>query len=167
MKRLWPLLVLLAACGSDDPPEERKTHAPRVLPKGRGGPPAGQPTRVLFDHIVISFQGADANIEAYRPRDAARRLAYELLEKVESGMDWDQLKQQFSDDRAKAGNKTANGPYRIVNEGLRYQPSEIPRAHYGKDLGDALFTMKVGDVRIVDYEPKDCPSGWHILKRLE
>jgi hypothetical protein len=64
------------------------------------------------------------------------------------------------------------GIYRMANFGgtaITEPPSkkEYPRAKMVKNFGDAAFKLKVGEVGLAVYDPKDSKYGWHIIKRLE
>jgi hypothetical protein len=152
------LLAAFAGCGEqpveesvvEDDPESRKTDS----------------RRIRFDHILISFQGAHENLASLRPREEAKRLARSLHDRVLSGIDFDMLKQRFSDDRSRKTGRVL-GPYTIVDYGVIPGRGEIPRAHYAARPANMLFRMKVGEVRLAEFDPKECPFGFHILKRIE
>jgi len=159
--RVLMFLLACAACGKEPPPPA--SSPPPAAPALR------EPKRVLIEQIHIAFKGAKRQ-DSPRPKAEARRLAYSLLEKVESGIGFELLKQQYSDDRDQ--DDRANSPYIVVNfdtphAARRDNIPEIPRASAYRSWGDLAFALKPGEVGIADYNEKDCPSGWHIMKRLK
>jgi hypothetical protein len=158
----WLVLLLAGACG------ERPTArpAPKAEPEEAVvRNPKDQPRWVEFDHIFITYRDHE-RFGQVRSKEEAGRLARKVYEWARDGTDWDLLKDKYSDDRAKESG-LANGPYIIVNDGLRHRTGQIPRAQYAKRVGDLLFTMEVGEIRLAEYHPEDCQFGWHIVKRLQ
>jgi parvulin-like peptidyl-prolyl isomerase len=140
-------LVLLAACGREEP------------------------DRVLVDQIVISFRGAHPRVTADLSREAAERLAHRILDQLRRGESFERLKQEHSTDRSERTG-AANGPYDARNLGQPYRQRAdgipvVPRSHMAKSWGDLAFRLEVGEVGMAEYDPEDCPYGWHILKRLK
>ena len=104
-------LALACACSSDDPQPRPKVRGP------------GEPRRVLIDRIFITYRGNPAGVDARRDLDEARRLARRLLKRARAGEDFAQLRDGYSDDRAKGAEK-ANGPYILMNYGEKIAPTQ-------------------------------------------
>ncbi|MHC4818476.1 MAG: peptidylprolyl isomerase [Planctomycetota bacterium] len=155
MRRL-ALIVLLAAC-QDEPAREA----------GEGQrPPAATPGKITYDHILIAFKGSYARARTYRSREEARRLAYDLLDRIRSGADFVVLKEEYSNDRDPQSD-IALGPYVAVGDDLKRKTTDIPRSNFYPLLGHVIFNLKVHEVKMADWHAKDCPDGWHIVKRLQ
>ncbi len=161
MRARYLVLALAAACGdggSEAPPPEPPKTAPRVSP--------GLPDRVTYDQILIVFKGSYERMESGRTREEARTLAYSILERVQSGVDFETLKQEFSDDRnVRSG--VALGPYESVKDGLRREGGEIPLGNLHKGLAELVYRLKVGEIGIVDFDEVRFPIGWMVAKRLK
>lgn len=167
VRRAWLLVLFLCACG-----EKEAEHAAPAKPATKTEPahaivrnPKGQPRWVEFDHIFITYKEQE-RFGQPRSKEEAKVLAHTIYEWARDGTDWDLLKDKYSDDRSKETGR-ANGPYVLVNDGLHYRAGQIPRGQYAKRVGDLLFTMKKGEIRLAEYDPKDCKFGWHVLKRLQ
>jgi parvulin-like peptidyl-prolyl isomerase len=157
--RRLALFLLLAAC-HDEPSRGGRKQAPPKAPPTKG------PDRITYDHILIAFKGSYRRIESFRSQEEARLLAYSILDRVRSGADFELLKQEYSDDR-EAHSDTALGPYGAVEDGVTRKIREIPRSNFHPLLGHVIFRLKVHEVKMADWHAKDCPDGWHIVKRLK
>ena len=160
MIRRLALLLLLAAC-HDEPSRGGQKQAPPKAPATKG------PDRVTYDHILIAFKGSYQRIESFRSQEEARRLAYSILDRLRSGADFEVLKQEYSDDRD-PNSGVALGPYVALNDGAkRKRIDELRRHTYHPLMAHVIFNLKVHEVKMADWHAKDCPLGWHIVKRLE
>jgi hypothetical protein len=148
MPRFAPfaLALLVSACGG----EEKAPTTPRK-----------EPDRVLVDHILIGVTNPKlAGVN--RTPEEARKLAYDLLKRLEGGADWAALKGEYSAD------PPPGGPYALANRGVAPETDEHPRSGMVSAFGDVGFGLEVGGIGIADYTPgsKACPYGFHIIKRL-
>jgi len=159
MRRL-ALFVLLFAC-QDETGRGDTERTPPAKPATQG------PERVTYDHILIAFKGSYERVPSFRSREEARRLAYDILDRIRSGASFRALKEEYSDDRSpKSG--AVLGPYVAVNDGVkRTRLDEIPRRNFHPVLRHLLFKLKVHEVSMADWRAKECPDGWHIVKRLD
>jgi hypothetical protein len=127
---------------------------------------AGEPDRVMVQHILISFQGSAGTVpNVTRTQAEALALVNQIMAKIKAGEDFKSLVKSRADDKYP-------GIYRMANFGVTpvtEPPSkkEYPRAKMVKNFGDAAFKMKVGEIGLAVYDPKDSKYGWHIIKRLE
>ena len=119
-----------------------------------------EPEHVQVQHILISFTGKVRGKDIKRTEGKAKKLAYELLERVNKGEDFDALVKEHTDD-------AHPGIYGLANIGVKPEAGEFPRTGMVRGFGNVAFKLKVGEIGISDYEQKDSPFGWHIIKRLK
>jgi hypothetical protein len=149
--RIRPWLVLvafalpLAACG------------------GTKEEPKGEPDRVTVDHILIGVENLQpgARSAGSRSAPAAKAFAYDLFAKLKAGADWAEAKSKNTDD------PPPGGPYTMTNFGIRPGPGEYPRKDMATSFGNVSFKLAVGEMGMADYDPKNSPFGYHIIKRLK
>ncbi len=128
--------------------------------------PAGEPDRIQVQHLLISFQGSAGPVpNVTRTQAEAQALVSEIMAKLKAGEDFKALVKKYTDDKYP-------GLYRMSNFGVTpvtEPPSkkEYPRAKMVKSFGDVGFKLKVGEVGLAVYDPKDSKFGWHVIKRLE
>jgi len=156
---LLPLALL--SCDGDAPSPQPEPERP-----ARPGPEPDAPERVVFEQIVVAFKGSYKDA-TFRSRGEARELAYSVLDRIESGVDFEALKQEYSDDRSqKTG--LALGPYYARNHGAKPERlDEVERGKLYPALQHQLFRLDVGEVAIVDYDEKGLATGWHVIKRIK
>jgi len=156
---LLPLLFL--GCDGDAPPPKPKPEEPAPPP-----PKSDVPDHIVFEQILIAFKGAYQST-AFRSRGEARELAYSIVDRIETGVGFEALKQEYSDARSKETDR-ALGPYYVRDDGVKPKRlDEVERRTYGPVLGHLLFQLEVGEVAIADYDEKGQPTGWHVVKRIE
>jgi hypothetical protein len=161
MLRRCLALALAAACGDDVP-----SAPPSPPAKEAPGASSGLPDRVKYDQILIAFQGSYERVNSPRRREDARSLAHGILDRLRSGIDFGELKQEYSDDRSeKTG--VALGPYETVKDGVPRQGAELPLSNLHKGLAEVVYRLKVGEVGIVEFDADRFPIGWLVVKRLE
>jgi PPIC-type PPIASE domain len=141
-----------------------------VMPASQTTPPtekpAGEPDRIQVQHILISFQGSAGTVpNVTRTQAQALALVNQIMAKIKVGEDFKALIKSQTDDKYP-------GIYRMANFGvtpITEPPSkkEYLRAKMVKNFGDVGFKLKVGEVGLAVYDPKDSKYGWHIIKRLE
>lgn len=152
MTRWIPLVMLAAAAGCGP-------SAPPPTPPASG--PDAEPPRVSVQHVLIAFRGAqEAPPEVTRSREEAGKFAREILERVRQGEDIAMLSHNHSTD-------PGGGKYTLVNSGQDAGPGEVRRAAFIKPFVDLAFKLKVGEAGIAEYDEKNAPYGWHVIKRLE
>lgn len=122
-------------------------------------PPTAEPERIRVQHILISFAGAGT--DAKRTKEAAEKLANEILARARKGEDFGKLVKEFSDD-------SGEGIYGMCNTGLTPKsPDEYPRGGMVPAFGNVGFKLEVGGIGLAPFDPKASPYGWHIIKRLK
>lgn len=177
MKRLLSstlLLVLsaatLVACGGEASVPSAPTQAPtsEVLPVATSTQQstAGQDEHIAVQHILIGFKdavgfgGQAPPKAATRTQEDAKKLADEVLAKVNSGGDFDKLVVEYTDD-------SPPGIYGMANNGVAPQfTNELERGRLVPAFGDVGFALKVGEVGMAEYDAQKSPFGYHIIKRI-
>ena len=155
MKGCFLLLLLVVACSENGEPRQGATIVNlKTMPRRK------EPESISVDHILVSFVPAIAT--AGRSQDEAQALAYDLLDQLAKGADWNALKKKYSDDPGPSG--TGGGPYSMVNSmrrGVGMRGGMVPA------FGNVGFQLLVGEIAIADYDPIKSPYGWHIIQRVE
>lgn len=123
-------------------------------------PAASQPERISVDHILVGVRSASFP-QGRHDAAAARKVAYDLLAKLEAGGDWAAAKREHSDD------PPPGGPYALANRGVR----PAGRGEYARDtmvpaFGDVGFALAVGAIGMADHDPRTSPFGFHLIKRV-
>jgi parvulin-like peptidyl-prolyl isomerase len=121
----------------------------------------GEPDRIQVQHILVGYKGSVPGKNITRSAAEAKTLAYDLLEQARNGADFDDLVRRYTDD-------SPPGIYGMSNHGVR----PAGRDEYARDgmvpaFGNAGFPLQVGEIGIADYDPRNSPYGWHIVKRLK
>ncbi len=125
-----------------------------------------EPDRVTVQNILVGFKdaaGFQGNAPAKaktRTQEQARTLAYDLLNRVKGGADFDGLVKEFSDD-------SFPGVYSMANTRINPVGDEVKREAIVQAFGDLSFRLQVGEVGITDYDKQTSPYGYHIIKRLK
>lgn len=120
---------------------------------------------ITVQHILIAVKGGSpvtpfnlAKLAAHTP-DQAKGLATQLLKQAVDGADFDKLAADNSDD-------TPPGIYTISNYGVPADPGEYPRSNVPLAFGNVSFSLKVGQVGVVPFDPSTNPAGYHVIKRI-
>ena len=117
------------------------------------------PAHVEVQYVLIGFQGTIPGRSVSRTEAEALSLALNILWRARFGEDFSQLVQQYSDDHNL-------GIIRIANTGITPGAGEYPRAGVVQGFGDTSFSLSVGGIGLASYDPRTCPFGWFIIKRL-
>ncbi len=119
-----------------------------------------EPHHIKVQHILISFEGKLPGKEIKRTQEEARTLAYELLERARKGEDFDALVKQHTDD-------AHPGIYGMANNDVAAGQGEFARGRMVPAFGNVGFQLEVGGIGIADFDLKDSPYGYHVIKRIE
>ena len=159
---LFTLLIsslFLASCGETQVEENKEAEAVVKAEEPAMEKPAGEPDRVVVQHILIAFKGKIPGEN--RSQDQAQQLAEELFQKAQAGEDYDALVKANTNDQFP-------GRYAMVNFGVvSNSPGDIPRKGLVGSFGDIGFKLAVGEIGLAEYDEKTSPYGWHIIKRVE
>lgn len=126
-----------------------------------------QPEKIAVQHLLIGFKGSVPGKDVTRTKAEAEALAKKLLEKAQSGEDFDALVKEHTDD-------SHPGIYKMANFGVRGDMSSaIPekrvyeRSGMVPAFGDVGFPLEVGQFGLAEFDTKKSKYGWHIIKRIE
>jgi hypothetical protein len=115
---------------------------------------------VEVQHILISFDrktGPNSN----RTLEEAASLAYDILERVKAGGNFDTLVKAYSNDGGP-------GKYTMLSEGNTDQEKlTFKRTDMVAAFGDIGWRLAVGEVGIATYDATKSKFGFHIIKRLK
>jgi hypothetical protein len=151
MKRAAVTLVIALLAGCDPAPP-----APPPVP-GKIPPPA----HIRVQHVLVAFRGSrDAGARVTRTREEAEVLAQEILERARKGEDFKKLMREYSDDIGK-------GEIGLVSPGTRPRGPEKRREGFVAGFPRVAFTLAVGEVGLLPYDPSESPFGFHVIKRVE
>jgi len=151
MKRAAAALVIVLLAGCDPAPPGPPGVGTKALP----------PARLRVQQILIAFRGAkDALPRVSRTREEAEVLAKRILERARQGEDFKKLIQENTDDDGKK-------EIGMVSAGTRPRGDERRREGFDKGLADVAFGLAVGEAGMAPYDPRDAPTGFHIIKRTQ
>jgi len=179
------VLLLLAACGDRPPAPEpaapasgdaKPEPAPKPKPSEEPAEEAGAPKHIVYDQILIAFKGSyrvtnprthkeEILSDTARPQEAAEELAARVLALAQSGGDFGALKDAYTDARGKDG--SPSGLIHAALDGVPKETHEIYRSTLYPGPASVVFDLKKDEIRMVGYDPKRCPDGWLIIKRVK
>lgn len=147
--------------GSDEAVSYRAAKAKRLLAEKRARR-AAEPDYVVVQHILIAFEGSITRERVTRTKEQAKVLAARIFERALDGEDFDTLVTTYS-------NAEYPGIYKITNTGIHpdMNKNENARAEMVRSFGDVSFSLQAGEIGMAEYDPLNCPYGWHIIKRLD
>jgi hypothetical protein len=127
-------------------------------------PPADEPEHITVDHILIGVKSARTLIP--RTEDQGRKLAEDIIERLNAGADWDKLKSAYSEDPPEK-RRPRGGPYNMANTGVSPSAAnEFRRKDMVPAFGNVGFKLGVGEIGLAQFHPKTSPFGFHIIKRI-
>jgi parvulin-like peptidyl-prolyl isomerase len=149
---------LVLGCGSEQKSKETAPPAKDTMVQKQ----SQEPDVITVQHILIAFQGTLPGKPVNRTKEEAQKLAEEILEKTRSGGDFDALVKEYTDD-------SYPGIYKMANFGAMADPGKQVYSRGGMvpAFGNVGFSLKVGEVGLAPYDPRQSPYGWHIIKRIE
>jgi len=119
-----------------------------------------EPDAATVQHILVAFKKSIKSKPVDRTKKEAQALAEELLQRAQSGEDFDLLVKEYTNDRYP-------GIYRITNRDAPLLPDSVQRSGMVVSFGDVAFELEVGEIGMARYHPGNSPYGWHIIKRIE
>lgn len=162
--RAAPFLVLLAAGTSGCALFQSIGLAPNETDPSAvaaKGPATDEPAHVVCRHVLVSFDGQVPT--ATRSKDDAKRLAERVLAEAKRGRDFGDLVRLYSDDRLPDGKVAlANWGVPADSDEMQRQDRRTPRGY-----GAVAFSLKVGEVGLVEQDENASPLGWYVIKRLK
>ena len=165
------ILALTCTIALAEAPASQPSPKPAAAPPaGAPAPAAGpQPEHVVIQHFLIGFEGSVPGKNITRTKEAARALAAEVYARAQKGEDFDALVKQYTDDSPPGIYALANTdvPIAPLKPGAKARGHEYARGAMVKAFGDVGFSLKVGEIGMVEYDHANSKFGWHIIKRLE
>ena len=146
------IVIAIIGCTRPDTPTFGSADGPRVLD--------GEPSAITVQHCLIGFSGSLPGKYIKRSKEEAGKLATELLEKLKSGDDFDAIIKTYTDD-------SPPGIYAMANSGLPTSEGVYPRDGMVPAFGNVGFKLDIGEYGVSEFDPKNSPYGWHIIKRLK
>lgn len=126
--------------------------------------PSGEPEHITLDHILIGVKGPKTLIP--RTEDQGRQVAERVLKQLNDGADWTKLKNDYSEDPPRK-DLARSEPFTVANTGVQpSSPGEKRRKDLSTTVGDIGFKLNVGEFKLAAFDPKTCPRGFHILRRV-
>jgi len=123
---------------------------------------AKEPDVIVVQHILIGFKKTVPDKPQDRTKREARALVDELVERAESGEDFDAMVEEYTNDNYP-------GIYKLTN--TYTDAPDLPDARRRDQMvaafGDAAFRLEVGEIGLAKYNAINSPYGWHIIKRVE
>jgi parvulin-like peptidyl-prolyl isomerase len=123
------------------------------------GEEVAEPERIEVDHILIGVKSP--RFAGKRGAADAKKVAYDLLAKLEAGGDWAKTKRENSED------PPPGGPYALSNRGVAPAKSEYGRDAMVPAFGNVGFALAVGEIGVADHDAKTSPFGYHLIKRTK
>jgi hypothetical protein len=138
------------------PPETPLPPAPAesVSPKGAGSAAPGDdddaPQYIVAQHLLVMYAGSkSAPAKIKRSKEEARARAYEALELIKKGQDFDKVVAAYTDEPGGAQKRGDLGRF--------------SRDMMVKPFADAAFALEVGQVSTVI----ESPFGFHVIRRTQ
>ncbi len=118
-----------------------------------------EPDHIKVQHILIGFKGSVPGKPIVRTQEEARKLAYDLVEQAKNGADFDKLVRDNTDD-------SPPGIYGMSNRGVTPARGEYARDGMVPAFGNVGFVLNQGDIGVADFDSRNSPYGWHVIKRV-
>jgi peptidyl-prolyl cis-trans isomerase NIMA-interacting 1 len=155
-------LALLFACNTEpspsaETPEEKGATSAQIEPPEQSDEAQPEPRsvqeiprpRIHARHILVAHSAASsAPPEMNRTKDAAQKIAEQLLEQLVRGVSFEDLAKQHSDD----GSSKRGGDLGVFTKGVMH-----------KNFEEATLNLQIGERS----EVIETPFGFHIIERLE
>jgi parvulin-like peptidyl-prolyl isomerase len=121
---------------------------------------AGEPGRIVVQHLLVSFKGKLPGKNVERSEAQAKELAEQLLERARGGEDFGALVKQYTDDQPP-------GLYTMVGRGQSPAAGEYSREQMVPGFADTSFRLAVGEIGLCRYDGVKSPFGFHLIKRIQ
>jgi hypothetical protein len=134
------------------PPETPLPPAPveTATPRGAGSadPDVDRTEYIVAQHLLVMYEGSkNAPKGIKRTKNEARARAFEALELIKKGQDFDKVVAAYTDEPGGAGKRGDLG---------RFSRDMMVRA-----FSDAAFALEVGQISTVI----ESPFGFHVIRR--
>ena len=153
-------LLVWAGCKSNWPKPSfafTKQNNTEINPK----PTKSEPDTITVQHCLIGFKGSVRGKSISRTKEEARALATQLLAEVRAGADFDEVIRKNTNDSPPGIYKMANYRKMAMGKDVFERDGMVPA------FGNTGFPMQVGEFGLAEYDSRESPYGWHIIKRIE
>jgi hypothetical protein len=131
------------------PPAPVETVSPGTA-EGAPKPPSDEPEQIAAQHLLVMYAGSRSAAPGItRTREQARARAFEALQHVKQGQDFDKVVAAYTDE-----------PGAVARHG---DLGHFTREKMVKPFADAAFALEVGQTSTVI----ESPFGFHIIRRTE
>jgi len=158
-----PLILLFSGCASKGGTKTESTAQTTTTTEAKmSTAPEKEPDHIRVQHILIGFKGSVPGKNITRTVEEAKTLAYSLVDSAKAGVNYDDLVARHTDD-------AAPGIYGLANRGVT---AAGPPTEYGRDqmvpaFGNVGFKLKLNEIGVADYDARNSPYGFHVIKRVE
>lgn len=120
-----------------------------------------EPDYITVQHCLIGFQGSVPGKPINRSKEEARALATQLLADVKAGVNFEEVIRKNTNDSPPGIYKMANYCKMPTGKGMFERDGMVPA------FGNTGFPLQVGEFGLAEYDSRQSPFGWHIIKRIE
>lgn len=120
-----------------------------------------EPDYITVQHCLIGFRGSIPGKPIDRSKEEARALATQLLADVKAGANFEEVIRKNTNDSPPGIYKMANYGKMPTGKGMFERDGMVPA------FGKTGFPLQVGEFGLAEYDSRESPFGWHIIKRLE
>ena len=120
-----------------------------------------EPDYITVQHCLIGFSGSVPGKPISRSKEEARALATQLLADVRAGANFDEVIRKNTNDSPPGIYKLANYGKMVIGKGTFERDGMVPA------FGNTGFPLQVGEFGLAEFDPRESPYGWHIIKRIE
>ena len=120
-----------------------------------------EPDYITVQHCLIGFSGSVPGKPITRSKEEARALATQLLADARAGANFEEVIRKNTNDSPPGVYKMANYGKMTTGKGMFERDGMVPA------FGKTGFPLQVGKFGLAEYDAKESPFGWHIIKRIE
>ena len=120
-----------------------------------------EPDYITVQHCLIGFRGSVPGKPINRSKEEARALATQLLADVKAGANFEEVIRKNTNDSPPGIFKMANYGKMTTGKGMYDRDGMVPA------FGNTGFPLQVGEFGLAEYDSRQSPFGWHIIKRID
>jgi len=120
-----------------------------------------EPDYITVQHCLIGFRGSVPGKPISRSKEEARALATQLLADVKTGANFEEVIRENTNDSPPGIYKMANYGKMTTENGMFDRDGMVPA------FGNTGFPLQVGEYGLAEYNSRESPFGWHIVKRIK
>ena len=124
-------------------------------------PSKSEPDYITVQHCLIGFKGSIPGKSISRSKEEAQALATQLLAEAKAGANFEELIRKNTNDSPPGIYKMANYGKMAIGKGTFERDGMVPA------FGNTGFPLQVGEFGLAEYDSRESPYGWHIIKRIE